>query len=211
MNKYFTLLKSILKNGELQKNKKGDIKFLINQAISFNEQELISLFSEYKVAKQKLEIELDLYMQGEDDIAKYKDQGIHWWDYCLPKFVGSYPQYFKKLPKLIDKINLEKRNSKNYVLFIGDSEVETNQLPCLSLIQFQIANNKLDVTIYQRSADSNLGLPSDIYQMYVLSKKIDLPLNSITFFIGNAHVYSNNIESTKNVINNQPYKFNLNT
>jgi thymidylate synthase len=211
MNKYFTLLKSILDNGELQKNKKGNIKFLINQSISLNENEILDLFSEYKVASKKLQIELHLYMQGEDNIEKYKEHGIHWWDYCLPKFVGSYPQYFKKLPKLIKKINLEKRNSKNYVLFIGDSEAETNQLPCLSLIQFQICNNKLDLTVYQRSADSNLGLPSDIYQMYVLSKKVDLPLNSITFFIGNAHIYANNIEETKNVINNQPYKFNLNT
>ena len=211
MNKYFTLLKSILDNGELQKNKKGDIKFLINQSISLNENEILDLFNEYKVASKKLQIELDLYMQGEDNIEKYKEHGIHWWDYCLPKFVGSYPQYFKKLPKLIEKINLEKRNSKNYVLFIGDSEAETNQLPCLSLIQFQICNNKLDLTVYQRSADSNLGLPSDIYQMYVLSKKVDFPLNSITFFIGNAHIYANNIEETKNVINNQPYKFNLNT
>lgn len=211
MNKYFTLLKSILDNGELQKNKKGDIKFLINQSISLNENEIIDLFNEYKVASKKLQIELDLYMQGEDNIEKYKEHGIHWWDYCLPKFVGSYPQYFKKLPKLIEKINLEKRNSKNYVLFIGDSEAETNQLPCLSLIQFQICNNKLDLTVYQRSADSNLGLPSDIYQMYVLSKKVDLPLNSITFFIGNAHIYANNIEETKNVISNKPYKFNLNT
>lgn len=211
MNKYFTLLQSILNNGELQKNKKGDIKFLINQTISLNENELINLFKEYRVASKKLEIELNLYMQGEDDIEKYKEAGIHWWDYCLPKFIGSYPQYFKKLPKLIEKINFEKRSSKNYVLFIGDSDVKTNQLPCLSLIQFQIFNNKLDLTVYQRSADSNLGLPSDIYQMYILSKKIDLPLNSITFFIGNAHIYANNIEETKNVINNKPYKFKLNT
>lgn len=211
MNKYFTLLKSILENGELQKNKKGDITFLTNQVISFNEQELIDLFKEYKVASKKLEIELDLYMQGEDDIAKYKEHGIHWWDYCLPKFIGSYPQYFKKLPKLIEKINFEKRNSKNYVLFIGDTDAPTNQLPCLSLIQFQISNNKLGLTVYQRSADSNLGLPSDIYQMYALSKKFDLPLSNITFFIGNAHIYANNIEETKNVINNKPYKFNLNT
>jgi hypothetical protein len=52
MNKYFTLLKSILDNGELQKNKKGDITFLTNQVISFNEQELIDLFKEYKVASK---------------------------------------------------------------------------------------------------------------------------------------------------------------
>ena len=36
------------------------------------------------------------------------------------------------------KINAEKRNSKNYVLFLDATGVETNQAPCLSLVQFQI-------------------------------------------------------------------------
>ena len=34
------------------------------------------------------------------------------------------PTYFEKLPPLIDKINREKRNSKNYVLFLGSTDAE---------------------------------------------------------------------------------------
>ena len=72
-------------------------------------------------------------------LSTYNKHGINWWDYCKPELINSYPTYFKKLPKLIAKINKEKRSSKNYVLFIGETGVETNQLPCLSLIQFQIS------------------------------------------------------------------------
>ena len=35
-------------------------------------------------------------------------------------------------------------------------------------------------------------------------------LNNITFFIGNAHIYENNINETKKMLNNEDYKFNLN-
>ena len=130
--------------------------------------------------------------------------------YCKPELINSYPTYFKKLPKLIAKINKEKRSSKNYVLFIGETGVETNQLPCLSLIQFQISENKLNMTVFQRSADCSLGLPSDIYQMYLISKMIDIELNNITFVIGNAHLYNNNIENTKKLLKGEKVSFELN-
>jgi thymidylate synthase len=96
------------------------------------------------------------------------------------------------------------------VLFIGETGTETNQLPCLSLMQFQISNNKLYITVYQRSADSNLGLPSDIYQVYLISKLINMPLANITFFIGNAHIYENNIEKTEKLLLGDKVKFDLN-
>ena len=77
-------------------------------------------------------------MQGERTVEKYRDAGINWWDYCGPVLVNSYPTYLEKLPPLIERINREKRNSKNYVLFLGATGAESNQAPCLSLVQFQI-------------------------------------------------------------------------
>jgi len=210
MNKYYKTLKNILQYGRLQVNKKGDIKFLINQQVSMDVNELNTIFSEHLIAKAKLKDELFLYFQGETEIKRYNEMGINWWDYCLPNLINSYPTYFKKLPALIEQINAEKRSSKNYVLFIGETGVETNQLPCLSLIQFQIVEGELYMSVYQRSADCNLGLPSDIYQMYLISQMIDIPLANITFFIGNAHIYSNNIENTQRLLEGEKVKFFLN-
>jgi thymidylate synthase len=209
MNKYYKLLLKIILKGQLQTAKKNSSIALLNEKLSFNEKELIKLFSKHKVAKNKLSDELQLYMNGITNITEYNNNDIYWWDYCSPELLNSYPTYFKDLPKLIDKINTLKP-SKNYVLFIGNTTAETNQLPCLSLIQFQIFNSKLNITVYQRSADSNLGLPSDIYQVYLISKMINLELNNITFFIGNAHIYENNIEETKKMLNNEKFNYNLN-
>jgi thymidylate synthase len=151
-------------------------------------------------------------MKGETDLSRYREEGINWWDYCGQQLINSYPTYFKKLPELVARINREKRNSKNYMLFLGETEAETNQAPCLSLIQFQIEDGQLVVSAYQRSSDANLGLPSDLYQIYLISRMIDLPLKSLTLNLANVHIYDSNLESTHNLLSGgQNIKFLLNT
>ncbi|KGO89725.1 thymidylate synthase [Flavobacterium suncheonense] len=210
MNKIHEILNKILTKGKVQNNKKGAITYLLNQQLHLKPIDLLELFEGHAVAKKKLKDELNLFMAGERSTEAYREIGVSWWDYCGPILVNSYPTYFEQLPKLIEKINREKRNSKNYVLFLGSNNTETNQQPCLSLIQFQIDNGKLILSAYQRSSDANLGLPSDIYHLYLISKQIDAKLKSITLFLGNVHIYENNIDNTKELLNGKSVKFNLN-
>lgn len=210
MNKYHEILKKILDKGKLQTNKKGSNRFLLNEKIDLKPLDLLVLFESHSVAKKKLKDELQLFMKGERLTEAYRDIGVTWWDYCGPILVNSYPTYFEQLPKLLEKINKEKRSSKNYVLFLGSNDTESNQQPCLSLIQFQISNGKLVVSAYQRSSDASLGLPSDIYHLYLISKQIGVPLKSITLFLGNVHIYENNIEPTELLLQGNDVKFSLN-
>lgn len=211
MNKYYAMLAKILRNGKHQTNKKGDILYLTNQVMQMTPGDLLDVFESHWVARKKLKAELGLFLSGERSTEKYREAGITWWDYCGPVMINSYPTYFAKLPGLIEKINEEKRNSKNYVLFLGETNAETTQAPCLSLIQFQIEEGELVLTAYQRSSDASLGLPSDIYHLYLISRQIDIPLRSITLMLGNVHIYENNIENTmKMLCGDEDVKFELN-
>lgn len=210
MNKYHEILNKILEKGKVQTNKKGSNRFLLNEKLELKPLDLLVLFESHSVAKKKLKDELQLFMKGERLTEAYRDIGVTWWDYCGPILVNSYPTYFEQLPKLLEKINKEKRSSKNYVLFLGSNDTESNQQPCLSLIQFQISNGKLVVSAYQRSSDASLGLPSDIYHLYLISKQIGVPLKSITLFLGNVHIYENNIEPTELLLQGNDVKFSLN-
>lgn len=211
MNKYYQILSKVLANGKCQTNKKGSIKYLLNEQLSLTPADLLDIFESHGIARKKLKSELQLFMQGERQVEKYRDVGINWWDYCGSVLVNSYPTYFEKLPPLIARINREKRNSKNYVLFLGSTDAESNQAPCLSLVQFQIDEGELVVSAYQRSSDANLGLPSDIYHLYLMARQIDLPLKSITLNLGNVHIYENNIERTKSLLEgDENVKFDLN-
>lgn len=210
-NKYYDLLAKVLAEGKTQENKKGNIKYLLNEQLSLSPADLLNIFEGHGIARKKLKNELQLFMQGERSVERYREVGINWWDYCGAILVNSYPTYFEKLPPLIEKINKEKRNSKNYVLFLGETGVESNQMPCLSLVQFQIDEGELVVSAYQRSSDANLGLPADIYHLYLISRQIDVPLKSITLNLGNVHIYENNLEKSRLLIEGcEDIKFELN-
>lgn len=211
MNKYYQTLDRILRNGKEQTNRKGRIRYLLNERLELTPGDLLDIFESHGIARKKLKTELGLFMQGERDVEKYREAGITWWDYCGHTLVNSYPTYFEKLPPLMAKINAEKRNSKNYVLFLGATGVETNQAPCLSLVQFQIDGDELVVSAYQRSSDANLGLPADIYHLYLMARQIDLPLQSITLDLGNVHIYENNLARTRELLAGaENIKFELN-
>lgn len=210
MNKYYQTLDKILQTGKTQTNKKGCIKYLLNERLMLTPADLLDIFESHGIARKKLKEELKLFMQG-IDVERYKEAGITWWDYCGHTLVNSYPTYFEKLPPLIAKINREKRNSKNYVLFLGETGVESNQAPCLSLVQFQIEEGELVLSAYQRSSDANLGLPADIYHLYLMARQVELPLKSITLDLGNVHIYENNIDRTMELLSGvENIKFELN-
>lgn len=211
MNKYYQTLDKILQTGKTQTNKKGCIKYLLNERLMLPPADLLDIFESHGIARKKLKEELKLFMQGIRDVERYKEAGITWWDYCGHTLVNSYPTYFEKLPPLIAKINREKRNSKNYVLFLGETGVESNQAPCLSLVQFQIDEGELVLSAYQRSSDANLGLPADIYHLYLMARQVELPLKSITLNLGNVHIYENNIDLTLELLSRvENIKFDLN-
>ena len=78
-------------------------------------------------------------------------------------------------------------------------------------MQFQIDDGELVVSAYQRSSDANLGLPADIYHLYLMARQIEVPLKSITLNLGNVHIYDNNIERTRELLaGNEGVKFDLN-
>ena len=211
MNKYYQTLDKILQTGKTQTNKKGCIKYLLNERLMLTPADLLDIFESHGIARKKLKEELKLFMQGIRDVERYKEAGITWWDYCGHTLVNSYPTYFEKLPPLIAKINREKHNSKNYVLFLGETGVESNQAPCLSLVQFQIEEGELVLSAYQRSSDANLGLPADIYHLYLMARQVELPLKSITLDLGNVHIYENNIDRTMELLSGvENIKFELN-
>lgn len=211
MNKYYQTLDKILREGKEQENRKGRIRYLLNERLALTPGDLLDIFESHGIARKKLKAELSLFMRGERDVEKYREAGITWWDYCGHTLVNSYPTYLEKLPPLVAKINAEKRNSKNYVLFLGATGVETNQAPCLSLVQFQIDRGGLVVSAYQRSSDANLGLPADIYHLYLMARQVELPLQSITLCLGNVHIYENNLARTRELlVGAENIKFDLN-
>lgn len=80
MNKYYQILEKVLENGKNQTNKKGNIRFLLNEQLSLAPADLLDIFESHGIARKKLKNELQLFMQGERNVERYRDVGINWWD-----------------------------------------------------------------------------------------------------------------------------------
>ena len=76
MNKYYKILGKILDSGKVQANKKGNIKYLLNEQLHLTPIDLLDIFEGHNIARKKLKNELQLFMQGERSVEKYRNAGI---------------------------------------------------------------------------------------------------------------------------------------
>lgn len=93
MNKYYQTLDKILRSGKEQANRKGRIRYLLNERLALTPGDMLDIFESHGIARKKLKTELGLFMQDERDVEKYREAGITWWDYCGHTLVNSYPTY----------------------------------------------------------------------------------------------------------------------
>ena len=89
MNKYYQILEKVLTSGKVQSNKKGNIKYLLNERLFLTPGDLLDIFEGHNIARKKLKNELQLFMQGERCVEKYREVGIGWWDYSGEILVNS--------------------------------------------------------------------------------------------------------------------------
>ena len=64
MNKYYQTLDKILQTGKIQTNRKGRIKYLLNERLMLTPADLLDIFESHGIARKKLKEELKLFMQG---------------------------------------------------------------------------------------------------------------------------------------------------
>ena len=83
--------------------------------------------------------------------------------------------------------------------------------PCHVLAQFNVIDNKLSCSLYQRSGDVGLGVPFNIasYSLltHIIAKHCDLEANEFIYHLGNCHIYDDHIEQLKKQLDNVLYPF----
>lgn len=214
MKQYHELLKHILDNGTKKEDRTGTGTIsCFGYQMRFNLQDGFPLVTTKKVHLKSIIHELLWFLAGDTNIKYLKDNGVRIWDEWADACGDLGPVYGKQwrswsshdgrvIDQISDVIKQIKTNPDSRRLIVSAWNVgeldKMALMPCHTLFQFYVVDNKLSCQLYQRSADVFLGVPFNIASYALLTMMIaqvcDLELGDFVHTFGDVHIYSNHLE-----------------
>lgn len=168
--------------------------------------------------------ELLWFLTGETNIRYLQENNVHIWDEWadqngeLPEIYGKQWRRWETADgRVIDQVSQTveqiKKNPDSRRLIISAWNVgEIGRMalpPCHTLFQFYVASGKLSCHLYQRSADSFLGVPFNIasYALltHMIAQQCDLGVGDFIWTGGDCHIYLNHIDQVKLQLTREPF------
>ncbi len=224
MKQYLDLLDRILKEG-VQKGDRtgtGTISVFGNQ-MRFNLQEGFPLLTTKKLHLKSIIYELLWFLQGNTNAKWLQERGVRIWnewadeDGNLGHIYGyqwrSWPDYdgghVDQISEVIDQIKNNPNSRRLIVSAWNVADIKNMNLPpCHILFQFYVADGKLSCQLYQRSADTFLGVPFNIASYALLTMMVaqvcNLQPGDFVYTTGDTHLYLDHIEQAKLQLTRDP-------
>lgn len=216
MKQYHDLLQHILDKGVKKEDRTGTGTLSVfGHQSRYDLSEGFPVVTTKKVHLRSIIHELLWFLQGDTNIKYLKDNGVSIWDEWADENGNLGPVYghqwrswpgkdggtIDQITKLIEQIKKNPDSRRLIVSAWNVADVDNMALPpCHTLFQFYVADGKLSCQLYQRSADTFLGVPFNIASYALLTMMIaqvcDLKPGDFVHTLGDAHLYSNHIEQT---------------
>lgn len=214
MKQYHDLLQHILDNGTKKEDRTGTgTTSVFGYQMRFDLSKGFPLVTTKKLHLRSIIIELLWFLRGDTNIKFLKDNNVSIWDEWADENGNLGPVYGHQwrswpandggtIDQITNLINQIKKNPDSRRLIVSAwnvADVDNMALPpCHSLFQFYVADGKLSCQLYQRSADTFLGVPFNIASYALLTMMVaqvcDLEPGDFIHTFGDAHLYSNHIE-----------------
>lgn len=225
MKQYHDYLNHILHHGITKEDRTGvGIKSVFGYQMRFNLQEGFPLVTTKKIHTKSIVHELLWFLKGDTNVQYLQDNGVRIWNEWANENGDLGPVYGKqwrswpgKNGETIDQIealikDLRKNpNSRRLVVSawnVADLP-DMALMPCHVMFQFYVANNRLSCQLYQRSADSFLGVPFNIasYALltHMIAQQCDLEAGDFIWTGGDCHIYTNHLEQVQLQLTRSPY------
>ncbi|MEX2380059.1 MAG: thymidylate synthase [Vicingaceae bacterium] len=216
MQQYHDLLQRILTEGTKKEDRTGTGTISVfGHQMRFNLSEGFPLVTTKKVHLRSIIHELLWFLSGDTNIRYLKENGVSIWDEWADEDGNLGPVYgsqwrswptpdgkhIDQISRVIDQIKNNPDSRRIIVSAWNVAEIENMALPpCHAFFQFYVADGKLSCQLYQRSADSFLGVPFNIASYALLTMMVaqvcDLKAGDFVHTFGDAHLYSNHLEQT---------------
>ena len=226
MKQYLDLLNRILEEGVEKKDRTGTgtISVFGNQ-MRFHLEDGFPLLTTKKLHLKSIIYELLWFLKGDSNAHYLQEHGVRIWnewadeDGNLGHIYGyqwrSWPDYQGgHIDQITEVINQIKNNPDSRRMIVSAWNVadlnNMNLPPCHILFQFYVANGKLSCQLYQRSADTFLGVPFNIASYSLLTMMVaqvcGLQPGDFVYTTGDTHIYLNHIEQVKLQLTREPRK-----
>jgi thymidylate synthase len=217
MQAYHQLLQRILDEGVPQQDRTGvGTLSVFGHQMRFDLAEGFPLVTTKKLHLRSIIIELLWFLKGDTNVRYLKENKVSIWDEWADENGDLGPVYGKQwrdwegpdgrridqIAALIHQINTNPASRRQIVSAWNPAEIDRMALaPCHCLFQTQVANGRLNLQLYQRSADVFLGVPFNIasYALltHMLAQQCGLEPGTFVWTGGDCHLYSNHLDQAR--------------
>ncbi|MBM7602097.1 thymidylate synthase [Metabacillus crassostreae] len=225
MKQYLELCKHVLDNGVKKEDRTGTGTISsFGYQMRFNLQDGFPLMTTKKLHTKSIIHELLWFLKGDTNIKYLQENGVRIWNEWADENGELGPVYghqWRSWPtsdgKTIDQIsnvvNQIKNNPDSRRLIVSAwnvSEVDHMALPpCHCLFQFYVAEGKLSLQLYQRSADVFLGVPFNIASyallVHMMAQATNLEVGEFVHTFGDVHIYTNHLDQIHEQLKREPH------
>ena len=224
MQQYLNLLNRILTEGTQKGDRTGTGTLSIfGHQMRFDLRDGFPLLTTKKLHLKSIIYELLWFLRGDTNVRYLQEHGVRIWNEWadengeLGPVYGhqwrSWPDYkggtIDQIKNVVDIIKHNPDSRRMLVTAWNPAEVEDMALPpCHCLFQFYVADGRLSLQLYQRSADSFLGVPFNIASYALLLQMIaqvtGLEAGEFIHTTGDTHLYLNHLEQAKLQLTREP-------
>ena len=224
MKQYLNLLNRILTEGVKKTDRTGTGTISIfGHQMRFHMEDGFPLLTTKKLHLKSIIHELIWFLNGDTNIKYLQENGVRIWNEWadengeLGPVYGhqwrSWPDYdggtIDQIAQVVDLIRHHPDSRRMIVSAWNVAEVNKMALPpCHTLFQFYVADGKLSLQLYQRSADTFLGVPFNIASyallLQMMSQVTGLQAGDFIHTTGDTHLYLNHIEQAKLQLTREP-------
>lgn len=217
MKQYLDLLKRITTEGVRKEDRTGTGTISVfGHQMRFNLEEGFPLLTTKKLHLKSIIYELLWFLHGDTNAKYLQEHGVRIWNEWadengnLGHIYGyqwrSWPDYDGGfIDQISEAVNAIKNNPDSRRIIVSAWNVadlkNMNLPPCHLLFQFYVANGKLSLQLYQRSADTFLGVPFNIASYALLTMMMaqvtGLKPGEFIHTTGDTHIYINHLEQVQ--------------